>query len=268
MMGENTLFGWLEEEMARIKTNKFHLVDGPLCAEQRKLLERAELPIPPSYKQFALQFGNAKLYRQGNVYLVQVFATPGIAESDDGEAMLHFGRTDMTLAYLKVPLLSPGKESPVFQWSHGRGLHQAASGFEEWLNSKCKAARRLFKRKQWQQIENGPARFSDREWSIVEARRHFRWRVTGIDPNGDLQFEVYNGSDMVLPFLSIGVRRISGQTIGGVWLPVSLVMPGQTHVIVKDCYKDLVSPSQVVVFDEPDPAPEDRERYWEFKAIK
>lgn len=266
-MGANSMFSWLEDEMARIKTNKFHLVDGPLPAEQRELVERAELPVPPSYKQFVIRFGNAKLYRQGSVYLVQVFAVPAEAQSDDGEALLHFGRTDMALAYFKESLLVPGSESPVFEWRHGQGLQQAANGFEEWLKSKCEASRKLFKKKQWQQIENGPSPFTDQERSIVEARRKFRWRVTGIAANGDIQFEVHNGSDMVLPFLSIGVRGKGGKVNGGVWLPVSSVMPGQTRIIMKDCYKDLVPPSQVDVFDQPDPEPEDRDRYWEFKAI-
>lgn len=85
--------------------------------------------------------------------------------------------------------------------------------------------------------------------------------------NGDIQFEVHNGSDMVFLFLSIGVRGKNGKVNGGVWLPVSSVMPGQTCIIEKDCYKDFIPPTEVDVFDKPDPDPEDRDRYWEFKAI-
>lgn len=262
------MFSWLEDEMARINTNKFHLVDGPLSAEQRELVDNSELHFPPAYKQFVIRFGNAKLYRQGSVYLVQVFAVPTEAQSDDGEALWHFGRTDLALAYFRESLLVPGRESPVFEWRHGQGLRQAANGFEEWLKSKCKASRNLFTKKRWQQIENGPLPFTDQERSIVEARSKFRWRMTGIAVNGDIQFEVHNGSDMVLPFLSIGVRGRNGKVNGGVWLPVSSVMPGQTCIIEKDCYKDLIPPTEVDVFDKPDPDPEDRDRYWEFKAIK
>lgn len=261
------MFDWLEDEMARIKTNKFHVVDGPLPAEQRELVEQAELPVPPSYKQFVIQFGNAKLYRQGNVYLVQVFAVPADAQSEDGEALLYFGRTDMALAYFKESLLVPGAESPVFEWRHGQGLQQTANGFEGWLKAKCEAARKLFKKKQWEAIEKGPPPFTEQEQAVVDARRKFRWRVVGVADNGDLQFEVHNGSDMVLPFLSIGVRGKNGKVDGGVWLPVSSVLPGQTRVVEKDCYKDLIPPDEVNAFEQPDPEPEDRDRYWEFKAL-
>jgi len=262
------MFDWLEDEMARIKTNKFHLVDGPLSAEQRKLVEQAELPVPPSYKQFVIRFGNAKLYRQGSNYLVRVFAIPVDAESDDGEPLWHFGRTDMALAYFKESLLVPGEESPVFEWRHEQGLQQTASGFEEWLKSKCEASRKLFKKKQWQQIEKGPSPLTEEEQSIVEARRKYRWRVIGITANGDIQFEVHNGSDMVLPFLTIGIRGKYGEVTGGVWLPVSEVMPGETNIIEKGCYKNRVDPQNIIAFEEPDPGPEDREQYWEFEALE
>jgi len=261
------MFDWLEDEMARIKTNKFHLLDGPLSAEQRELVEQAELPVPPSYKIFVIRFGNAKFYRQGGVYLVQVFAVPADAESDDGEALLHFGRTDMALAYFKASLLVPGEESPVFEWRHEQGLQQTASGFEEWLKSKCEASRKLFKKKQWQQIEKGPPPFTEQEQGIVEARRKYRWRVVGIAANGDIQFEIHNGSDMVLPFLSIGIRGKNGEIEGGAWLPISSIPPGETRIVEKGCYQKWLSPENVIAFEKPDPEPEDRDRYWEFKAM-
>lgn len=261
------MFDWLVDEMARINTRKFHVVDGQLSHEQRELVEQLELAVPPSYEQFVIQFGNAKLYRQGSVYLVQVFAVPANAQSEDGETLLHFGRTDMALAYFKKSLLVPGAESPVFEWRHEQGLQQTASGFEEWLKAECEAAKKLFKKKQWEAIEKGPPPFTEQEQAVVDARRKFRWRVVGVAGNGDLQFEVHNGSDMVLPFLSIGVRGKNGKVNGGVWLPVSSVLPGQTHMIEKDCYKDLIPPDEVDAFEQPDPEPEDRDRYWEFRAL-
>ena len=262
------MYGWLNDEMARIRTNKFHVVDGPLSFEKRKMVEQTELAVPSSYKQFVIQFGNAKLYRLGSVYLVQVFAVPADARSDSGVDLLHFGRTDLALAYFKTSSLLPdGGESPVFEWRHGQGLHQASDGFEEWLKSKCAASRKLFTKKQWQQVENGPPPFTEQEHRLIQARRKFRWRVVGIATNGDIQFSVHNGSDMVLPFLSVGVRGKNGHVNGGVWLPVSFVKPGHTAVIEANCYKDLLPADQVEVFEQPDPEPEDRDRYWEFKAM-
>jgi hypothetical protein len=266
------MFKWLVDEMAKVKTLKFFLVDGPLPADKRELVERSELPIPPSYKSFILQFGNAKLYRIGDQYRVQVFAGPSADETEESEPRICFGRTEDTVAYFKEPLLVPGGESPVFEWHYEDGTEkQTANGFEEWLSKQCTRVRRYYTKKEWREIEKGPPPFSDQEKRIVEARRKFRWRIVGISSSGDIQFEVHNGSDMVLPFLSIGIRgkrRGTDATLnGGVWLPVGSVLPGQTELIEKGCYKKWVDPHDVVAFEEPDPEPEDRDRYWEFKPL-
>jgi hypothetical protein len=266
------MFNWLVEEMASIKTRKFNVVDGQASSELWHAVQESTVPVPPSYKEFILRFGNAKLYRQGASYLVQVFAAPREAHSDRGEPLLHFGRTDMALAYFKEALLVPGGESPVFEWHHEHGLQKTYDGFEQWLEAKCKAARSFFKKKQWEAIEKGPLPFTEQEKLIVEARRHFRWRVVDVATSGDLRFEVHNGSAMRLPYLSVGVRGElrpprSGPLNGGLWLPVSSISPGETRIIEKDCYKDLVDPKDVEVFEQPDPEPEDRERYWEFRAL-
>lgn len=261
------MFKWLNDEMDRIKTRKFHIVDGLLSDEQRELVEQSDLPVPPSYKEFVIQFGGAQLYRQGSIYLVQVFNVPTNYRSDDGHVLLHFGRTDIALAYFRESLLVLGEESPVFEWEHQEGLRQTACSFEEWLKARCEAARKLFTKKEWAAIEEGPLPFTEQEQVIVESRRKFRWQVIGIADNGNLMFEVHNGSNMVLPFLSIGVRAKNGKLNGGVWLPVSSIQPGKTCIIEKDCYKNLLLPEEVDVFEEPDPEPEERDRYWEFRRL-
>lgn len=266
------MFEWLKNEMAKVKTRKFYIVDGPAPADLREAIEHSDVAIPPSYEEFVLQFGNAKLYRQGSVYLVQVFASLVDAESNEGETLLQFGRTDMSLAYFKESLLIRGLESPVFEWYNEQGLRQTADNFEEWLNAKCSAARGQFKKKEWEAIEKGPPPFSAQERAIVEARKRFRWRIVGVAPSGDLRFEVHNGSNLVLPYLSIGIRGKlrppkRGPLNGGVWLPVSSILPGETKIVEKDCYKDVVDPSDVEAFEEPDPEPDDRDLYWEFKTL-
>ena len=266
------MFEWLVNEIAKVKTRKFYLVDGPLPADKRHLVEQSELPVPPSYKSFVLQFGNAKLYRLGSQYRVEVFASPRTDESERGEPRLCFGRTEDTVAYFKEALLVSGDESPIFEWQFEQGAEkQTANGFEVWLKKKCAKAKGRYTEKEWLEIEKGPVPFSDQEKRIVEGRQKFRWRVVGISDSGDIQFEVHNGSDLVLPFLSIGIsgtRRASGTTLnGGVWLPVGSVLPGQTAIIEKDCYKEWVNPTDVVAFVKPDPEPEDRDRYWEFRTL-
>ncbi len=65
--------------------NKFHLVDGPLSPENRKLVEDSEISVPGSYKEFVIKFGNAKLYRSGIGHMVQVFAVPIEFETQEGD---------------------------------------------------------------------------------------------------------------------------------------------------------------------------------------
>jgi hypothetical protein len=267
------MFEWLQYEIAKVNTPKFFLVDGPALPALRDAIENSDLAVPPSYKAFVLQFGNARLYRQGNIYLVQVYASLVEAESDEGESLLQFGRTDLSLAYFKESLLIHEQESPVFEWYHEGGVRHTFHSFSEWLKAKCGAARAQFRNADWHSIESGPPPFSIQEKSIVEARRRFLWRVVGISPSGDLQFEVHNGSNIILPYLSIGIRgRLRppkhGPLNGGVWLPVSSILPGQTKIIEKGCYKDLVDPNDVEAFAEPDPEPEVRDRYWEFKGTQ
>jgi hypothetical protein len=266
------MFEWLVDELARVNTRKFYLMDGALPADKWELMESSQLPIPPSYKDFVRQFGNAKLYRLGSQYRVQVYAVPIADETEKGEPRLCFGRTEDTVAYFKESLLVPSEESPVFEWHYEEGIEQqTANGFEEWLRKKCAKTRRTYTKKEWREIEKGPPPFNDQETRIVVARRKFRWRVVGISSNGAIQYEVYNGSDMVLPFLTIGIRGkrrgADGTLEGGAWLPVGSVLPGQTAVIERDSYIKWVDPQDVEAFEKPDPEPEDRDRYWEFKTL-
>lgn len=266
------MFEWLIDEMSRIKTAKFYSVDGPAAPELRDAIEESECLLPSSYREFVLRFGNARLYRRGSYYLVEVYAGPREAVSDAGEPLVHFGRTHTSLAYFKQSLLVRGGESPVFEWRDGGGLQRTSDEFSQWLAAKCKAARHRYNREEWEQIEKGPRPFSEQERAVVEARRLFRWRVLGVASNGDLRIEIRNGSNIVLPYLSVGVcgqlrPPRSGPLHGGAYLPVSSILPGETKVIEHDCYKQYVAPEDTEVIERPDPGPEDRELYWEFRPL-
>ncbi len=258
--------------MTKVKTRRFYVVDGPLPVEKGQLAQQQDRFLPPSYKNFVIQFGNAKLYRIGDQYRIQVFACPNVEEIDGVDLRICFGRTEDTVAFFKRSLLVPNGESAVFERNCGNdNEQQTANGFEEWLKKQCDRIRRYYTKKQWREVENGPPPFNDRERRVVEARRKFRWRIVGISSSGDIQFEVHNGSDQILPFLSVGIRgRRRGTDAvldGGVWLPVDSVLPGQTAVVEKDCYKKWVAPQDVEAYEEPDPEPEDRDRFWEFKPL-
>ena len=266
------MFEWLKEMMAEVNTRKFYLVDGPASDELRQMVESTDFPLPPSYKQFVLEFGNAKLYRRSSYWLVEVYAGPREAESDDGEPLIHFGRTHTSLAYFKESLLVDGGESPVFEWRKGQGIRQTEGGFADWLQAKCTWARKQYKKKEWQVIQHGPPPFDEREQAILEARRLYRWQVVGVAPNEDLKFEIYNGSSMVLPYLTVGIRGKlrppkTGPLHGGGYLPAASIQPGETSIVEYDCYKQFIAPEDTEVFELPEPGPEDREQYWEFKAL-
>lgn len=118
-------------------------------------------------------------------------------------------------------------------------------------------------------IPKNPARpFSKREQGIFEARKLFHWRHTGFAENGDSIFEISNNSLMVLPYLSIGVQGKGGsKLVGGAWLNVSAVAPGETAKVAHQCYKEMLAPEEHEFFNKPDPTPETRDRYWEFEKI-
>ena len=260
------MFEWLNEEMAAIKTPKFHLVDGPVSGELRETVLASTLPISNAYKQFVLQFGNAKFFRQLSNYQLHIFAGPREAVwKKSGEDLIFFGFRDQARAYFKKALLVEGVEPCVFVQCGG-GLRQIDANFEDWLKRNFKVARRHYKKDEWARILEGPEPFSDVEKEIVEARRKFRWRVVGVDSNGDMQFEVENRSSRFLPFLTIGVRHKGGKLSGGVWLSVGHIAPGKVAMVAHDCYKKHYAANEMEAFDETDPGPEDRDHYWEFRA--
>ena len=264
------MFEWLDDEMRKIKTGKFHLVDGPASPELRQAINASDCPLPPSYREFVLRFGNAELYRYSSNYYITVYAGPREEESSAGEAFVNIGRTWTSHVYFKEELLASGEESPVFEW-FDNGIRRTADGFEQWLIDRSKAARTRYTIMEWEAIEKGPPPFNEYEQAIVDARNRFRWRVIGVAPNEDLCFEVHNGSTMTLPYLSVGIRGKSrppknGQLNGGAFLPVASIGPGETEVVESNCYKKYIVPAETEAFALPDPGPEDREQYWEFRT--
>jgi hypothetical protein len=202
------------------------------------------------------------------LYYVTVFASLRAGMSKDGEALWLVGKNDQHFAYFKEELLSGEDESPVFEWIAPSGyLRPAADSFSGWLEDRCRRARKRYSKQRWAQIVEGPPPFTEFERQIVEARGRYRWKKAGIAKNGDIHFEVYNGSQMTLPYLSIGIDDEDGVLGGGgAFLPVGKIKPGETRTISFDCYKDAVAPERIRAFTLPDPGPEDREFYWEFRA--
>lgn len=105
--------------------------------------------------------------------------------------------------------------------------------------------------------------FSQRELKIIEARSKFIWRLIGFAKNRDGIFEVENHSTTRLPYLSIGIR--GPNLIGGVWLDVAAIGPGESGKVQKNCYG--IDPKHVESFSTAEPTPETRDRFWEFKPL-
>jgi hypothetical protein len=158
------------------------------------------------------------------------------------------------------------RESPVFEWytgpSGGYAL-EVAQGFDEWLKLRCGHAQKKYLKRRWKEIHAGPAPFTPEEQAIVAARQKFRWNLLGIARNGNLRFQIHNGSELVIPYFSLPLDHRDGSTVGGLMFKVIDLDPGDTQVFERNCYQDLVPPADIVPTDYPPLGPEDRGRYWE-----
>jgi hypothetical protein len=260
------MFEWLEREISEIKTPRFHLIEGPTEVKLKEAVLKSDLRLPPSYREFVLKFGNAKLYRraQNDSYRIGVFAGPREGTLSDGTNVYHLGFHDGASVYVKPSFEST--ELPIFEFEED-SEEQVAENFEEWLMESCTRARNAYGKETWAEILSGPKPFTLEEREIIDARRLIRWRVLGIDPGGDHIFEVTNTGRRALPALTVGVRSKNGRLNGAVRLNISHVGPGQTDLLRASCYKDLIPAEEIEIFALPDPKPEDRAQYWEFEGL-
>jgi len=253
------MYEWLEDELAKVGTPKFHCVGGrgPLATG----VSRATLP--PSYVEFLECFGEARLYRELSYWKIGVRPKP-VKEIINGREVFRIGHYDSNGAYFDPASGDPGCEWPVFEL-RGARIVPAANSFDEWLVKRSRTAKRTFSAKEWRAILVGPAPFTAEELKIVEARKRFECVVVGTAKNGQWQFDVRNNSRGTLPYLTLEVVWKDGSLIGGVWLPVSHVRPGQRALVAHEGCKG-ASLSDVDIAKSPDPTPSDRDRYWEFRA--
>ena len=151
----------LIDERATIKTRKFHLVDRPASPQLREAVESTGFPASAILQGVRAAIRQCEVVRRSSYWLVEVYAGPREADSDDGEPLVQFGRTHTSLAYFKeAQILVEDGESPVFEWRHGQGVRQAADGFQDWLEISSRRARKQYKKKEWEAIETWPAAIS------------------------------------------------------------------------------------------------------------
>jgi len=258
------VFEWLEQELAIIKTPRFHVIDGPATGKLREAIAESGLSLPKSYREFALRFGNVKLYRAGRIrYRIGVFAGPREGRLDDGTLAYEVGFHDG--ARVLVESVEGADGGSV--WEAEAGSQQRAhADFGEWLMESCRLARDQYTVDEWSEILQGPKPFTPEEQEILAARRHISWRFTGVDVDGSHLFEVKNSSNRSIPVLTIGVRSRDGRLNGAAVLQIGLIGPGQTAKVRASCYKGLRPPEEIEVFDLPEPRPEDREFFAELRS--
>jgi hypothetical protein len=271
MATNDPAFAWLRDEIAAIRSRRFHIFTPVSDADLEYRHGRKRVQLRGTFASFLREFGWAQLYTDyGDAPLVSVYPLSSTRRFvlSDGDTYIGFGYCEeQSVLFREAQILEEGV-SPVFEGMQDRVV-MVNKRFEQWLKESYVWARSTFSAKAWKKIVEGPKPFSAREQRIVAARTQFKWRHVGFAKNGDAIFEVTNGSDMTLPYLSIGVQGKGGtKLVGGVWLDVSRIKPGQTGRVRQDCYKDQLSPRELECFALEEPIPEKKERYWEFERMK
>lgn len=255
-------YDWLADEIASVRTRNYFVI-------HQRVLEGADSPLaandlPMDYRAFIARFGQSMLYRQRIGYGIGVLAALPQVRPIEGEKFIRFGHYLERNAYFSLRALRETGASVVYE-DEGAGLARVKSSFSEWLRARSREIReRLGTR--WAEVLAGPAPFSELELEIVAVRRMFRWNWVGTDADGNELIEVFNGSSRTLPFLSIDVRSRKGDFEGRVFVPVSGLLPGETRVFARDCYKKLLPHDLLELVDPAEPTPEEREHLWEFRA--
>lgn len=261
------MYEWLETEISEIKTPKFHVIEHNKTGNGHHIPKELSLSLPPSYLTFITKFGGAKLYSRNNYYEVGVLNPPQEKTLNNGEKLLLVGYFDDVKSYLICSQLIPGKESPVYEWTED-GLEEIADSFEEWLTIRCTDMRESYDAKEWKEILNGSQRFTSESEAIGEAKRQFQWKVVGFDNNRNVKIAVRNNSNLVLPYLTIGIKTKNPIQNGQVWesgisLNVSGIQPGEEHIIEHQIHQPIFTPENTEFFQLTVTVPEEQHKDWE-----
>jgi hypothetical protein len=258
------MFEWLDQELSQIKNKKFHVIHNPSTTTVTEVDRNI---LPPSYLAFVEKYGGAKLYRKDGYYQVGILDSPVPLILSNNENLLCIGHYLSSQACFKQSQLALRQEAPIFEWN-GQSLRRVADSFEQWLTKRAADARKSYIKTQWKEIMSGPKPFNADEQSIVDARRQISWRLAGFNDNGDARIAVKNNSNIVLPYLSIGARSKDNTIEGRIWLNIADVQPGEERIIEHPGYKDQIARNNLELFPLPDPEPEDRSSFWEFRTRK
>jgi hypothetical protein len=256
----------LDDLISSVKSQRFFLIEGEPNADLKAAVDESMLPVGEQYKDFVRRYGSVKLFRKGSQYLIYVLRSPH-RHTYQGDRYLWIGGTDESKLFYNEEVKGKGEPS-VYEWSNSRGFTAENCGFNQWLTTHIAASIKRYSPLEWRRIVSGNGPFTEEEARIVEARRLFSWIYTGFS-DGQYSFVVKNGSKTRIPFLTISVKDKTNEFFeGGIWLPVGEISPGQEKRITRECYKNIVRPSDILFISKEEPTPDDKDRYWEFKDIK
>lgn len=260
-------FEWLRRECALIKSKRFHIFDKISSDEIDYSKGNDTFELTGTYPCFLKEFGWARLFTDHNdAPVISVYPLKDYRRylCEDGSVYIGFGYRAGTSVFFDEAEICSSGTSRVYVVSKKRAK-LLAPDFSEWLHSAYDWVKGKHSHKKWEGIVAGPPPFSDEEERIAQARELVSWRFVGYADDGDALFEVSNMSDIVLPFLTIGVTDSQRKILtGGAWLDIGGIPPGCTAVVKNDCYKDRIPRGQLEVFDLPRPIPEKKMAYWEF----
>jgi hypothetical protein len=221
MATNDPAFVWLRDEIAAIRSRRFHIFTPVSDADLEYRHGRKRVQLRGTFASFLREFGWAQLYTDdGDAPLVSVYPLSSTRRFvlSDGDTYIGFGYCEEQSVFFREAQILAEGVSPVFEGMQDRVV-MVNKRFEQWLKESYVWARSTFSAKAWKKIVEGPKPFSAREQRIVAARTQIKWRHVGFAKNGDAIFEVTNGSDMTLPFNwgpgegwnQAGGRRVAGR---------------------------------------------------------
>jgi hypothetical protein len=148
---------------------------------------------------------------------------------------------------------------------YGNRPKQIGCDFESWLRKAFAKAKKHYTKAEWKLIQQPPKPFTSEEQRIVDAITRYRFKLVGPAPNGDAIIEVYNGSSESLNWVEVGIK--AKKLEGAVQLDVHDIKPGETKVVARECYKDQVPATEIMLFNLPPPTPEDRDVFKELRLL-
>lgn|GEM_PF-1197671 len=267
-------YDWLREQVKAVPRETFFTFTPVPEADLLRLSSESGA-LPEDYLEFAREFGSAQLFRclTSTWHHMYVNAPPDRCDFEPGGPGEWPGGVFLMLG-------ARVNSGPIWLPEHGAGggaaagllaghppyLRRSSASFAEWLRRSFDACRKLYTRREWGEVMTPVAPFTPDELRIVEARQRFMCHTLNVSGTGVFSVEVTNGSDMELPWLTVGIDRGPGQGMGYTCLPVHRLAPGQVRVVEWEVSGGLRGPRRAELVPAPPPHPEDRGCYWEFSG--